>query len=218
VKVLVTGDRNWTDELMMEKAIGSLSAGDCVIQGLARGADAMARYHAIKRGLQFLDFPANWDLYGRGAGPIRNKQMLDQNPDVVWAFHENLAQSRGTLNMVRQAMKKGTLVKFFFTPRVLNIRQLNSEWMTLSCYAYIGRRGHGQQGTWGNPVAVGQQCPNCGNVHRDGGATLPCYREMLQRNIDHNVEFLEPLRGKHLVCFCAPQPCHGDVILRTLGA
>lgn len=30
-------------------------------------------------------------------------------------------------------------------------------------------------------------------------------------------EWLEPLRGKVLGCFCKPQACHGDVIVELLG-
>lgn len=30
-------------------------------------------------------------------------------------------------------------------------------------------------------------------------------------------EWLEPLRGKVLACWCKPKPCHGDVIVRLLG-
>lgn len=218
MRVLVTGDRNWTDTVIMKKAIGSLSRGDVVVQGEARGADSLARDFAKLRGLQVDSFPAKWDLHGRAAGPIRNQEMLDTNPDEVWAFHQNLAISRGTLDMVKRAKKKGTKVRYFFVPTVFNIRNLPDVWATLpDVYAYIGRRGHGFDGKWGNPVAVGRPCPNCGKTHERGGDTLYCYEEMLQRNIDHDVEYLEPLRGKHLVCFCAPYPCHGDRILRRLG-
>jgi hypothetical protein len=30
----------------------------------------------------------------------------------------------------------------------------------------------------------------------------------------HLMQALHELRGKDLVCFCAPQGCHGDVLLR----
>lgn len=48
----------------------------------------------------------------RQAGPIRNEQMLQEGqPDKVLAFHENLAQSRGTADMVRRAAKAGVPVE-----------------------------------------------------------------------------------------------------------
>lgn len=42
------------------------------------------------------------------AGPIRNKQMLlEERPDKVVAFHNDLSKSRGTADMLRQAEKRG---------------------------------------------------------------------------------------------------------------
>jgi hypothetical protein len=32
-------------------------------------------------------FPANWIKYGITAGPIRNLEMIKENPDLVLAFH-----------------------------------------------------------------------------------------------------------------------------------
>ena len=51
--------------------------------------------------------------YGRGAGPRRNRQMLDENPDIslVLAFHEDLGRSKGTRDMVRRSEKKGIRTK-----------------------------------------------------------------------------------------------------------
>jgi len=55
-----------------------------------------------------MPFPAHWDEYGRAAGPIRNRQMLDKGwADAVVAFHLNLDESKGTADMVREARKRG---------------------------------------------------------------------------------------------------------------
>lgn len=59
-------------------------------------------------------FPADWDKYGRAAGPIRNKQMLEyileENP-IVAAFWDG--KSRGTKNMIDQASKADVECKIF---------------------------------------------------------------------------------------------------------
>lgn len=82
-----------------------------VIEGEARGADTMAAHWARTLGIEVAAFPANWDDHGRAAGPIRNKQMLDEGrPDAVIAFSTDLANSRGTANMVRQARAAGVPV------------------------------------------------------------------------------------------------------------
>lgn len=40
------------------------------------------------------------------------------------------------------------------------------------------------------------------------------YRDTLIRRLRANPTLLEPLRGKHLACWCPlDQPCHADVLL-----
>ena len=215
--VLITGDRKWRNEKLMRLALSTLNHLDTIIEGEAAGADSMSRDMAKAFGIKVIQVPADWTAYGRAAGPIRNREMLNLNPDEVWAFHDNLATSRGTLNMVQQAQRKGTFTRFFYTPSVFNVHHLPPVWTSLPSYAYIGRRGQGQDGKWGNPVIKGMQCPNCGEKHDSNGSTLPCYETMLLRSLDYDPNYLEPLRHKHLVCFCKPGPCHGDVIQRILG-
>ena len=57
--------------------------------------------------------PAEWDTFGKAAGPIRNGWMLKMEPDLVLAFHNDIRQSKGTANMVSIARKKGIEVKIF---------------------------------------------------------------------------------------------------------
>lgn len=215
--VQITGDRNWTNLAMMEKAFARLSPTDRIIQGCAKGADSMAGQLAMKYGIPQSQFPAKWDTFGRAAGPLRNIEMLNERADVVWAFHNNLALSRGTLHLVKEALKRDMPVEYFFTPAVHNLHSLGVAWTSIPSYVYIGRKGRGYTGKWGNPVIRGIQCPNCGRTHTDNNTIVRCYEEMLSRCVDHDPSYLEPLRGKHLVCFCKPAACHGDVILRMLG-
>jgi hypothetical protein len=71
-----------------------------VIHGDAVGADRLPGEWARLRGVEEIAFPADWAVHGRAAGPIRNRQMLDEShPDLVVAF----AGGRGTANMVMQA-------------------------------------------------------------------------------------------------------------------
>jgi len=102
------GDRNWNSWKPIEEVIDSFPEDAVIIQGMCRGADKMSRYLALKRGLEVEDYPAKWDKYGKAAGVIRNKQMLDEGkPNIVYAFHSDLSKSKGTKNMVEQAIKRG---------------------------------------------------------------------------------------------------------------
>lgn len=74
---------------------------------MARGVDSFAAEWAIKFGFKLYKFPAEWDKYGRKAGPIRNQQMLDEGkPDAVIAF----PGGTGTADMVRRSEKAGIKV------------------------------------------------------------------------------------------------------------
>lgn len=98
--------------------------------------------------------------------------------------------------------------------RVVNIRH--------SLYdVYIGRAGHGHDGYFGNPIIIGKYCPECRSVHLTAGSTKPCYKKYFLRRIRVDEEFRERilgLEGLDLGCFCAPNPCHGDVIVEWLDS
>ena len=80
-----------------------------IIEGEARGADRLSRDWAVENGIPVERFPADWELYGKRAGPIRNSRMLKEGkPEMVVAFRG--PESRGTQNMIDQAMKAGVEV------------------------------------------------------------------------------------------------------------
>lgn len=75
---------------------------------------------------------------------------------------------------------------------------------------YIGRAGKGKDGYWGNP-----------HSGPDKEANIKLFRTYFYDRIKTDEEFrnkLLQLRGKKLGCFCAPKPCHGDVIVEYLNS
>lgn len=117
MKVLVCGDRNWTNKKLISEIISILfqKFGELIIiQGEANGADTLGKSIALENNYQCLGFPAKWNLYGRSAGPIRNTQMLEEGkPDLIIAFHNNITASKGTFNMLLQAAKYHVPVTLF---------------------------------------------------------------------------------------------------------
>jgi SLOG family YspA-like protein len=118
VRVLVCGGRDFSqqthewsflykslDEVRLTHGITHL------IQGGARGADACARAWAIYNKVPFTEYPADWEKHGKGAGFIRNAQMLREGkPDLVVAF----PGGRGTDMMCELALKAGVEVVRFY--------------------------------------------------------------------------------------------------------
>lgn len=111
MKVLICGSRDWSNRDAISREIKKLPLDTLIIHGACAGADQMAGEIAHRFGLQVKEFPADWVKHGKAAGPIRNLQMLDQKPDLVIAFHENLNTSKGTKHTVSEAKKRGIEVR-----------------------------------------------------------------------------------------------------------
>lgn len=105
MKVLVCGSRHFNRYPDVERVLSGYEISE-VISGNARGADRLGERYALERGIPCRTFPADWDTFGKAAGPIRNAQMLREGkPDLVVAF---LApDSRGTANMIARAKRAG---------------------------------------------------------------------------------------------------------------
>lgn len=127
-RALFTGSREWdprygvtTTEQARElfdqlvELMLNLPRGSVIIHGAAPGLDTYAYEAGVIAGHEVLAFPAHWShtedcppdcrrLVGKPAGPIRNKQMLDEgHPTRVFAFFRR-RESTGTRNMVKQAI------------------------------------------------------------------------------------------------------------------
>lgn len=81
-----------------------------IISGGYKGADELGEEFAEHEGLEVIKFPANWDKYGKSAGPLRNIEMAE-NADILIAFWNG--KSKGTKHMIDVALKKGLEVHVF---------------------------------------------------------------------------------------------------------
>lgn len=112
--ILICGSREWYSHTAIKRELVKYDpTTDVIIHGCARGADTIAGQCASEYRFKVLRYPANWAKFGKAAGPLRNQLMLDQNPDLVLAFHEDIANSKGTGDMVRRAKLKGVRVEVF---------------------------------------------------------------------------------------------------------
>jgi hypothetical protein len=111
LRVLVCGSREWAQPEPILRELELLPLGTIVIHGDARGADRLAGQIAAELGFPVVARPAPWGRFGKGAGIIRNRQMLDDSPDVALAFLPSLAAARGTRHMVEIATEAGVPVK-----------------------------------------------------------------------------------------------------------
>lgn len=111
--IVITGSREFNNyEILSEEMRSAFSEGDLFIVGDARGVDRAAIGICAGEGWSYMSFKADWKRYGRGAGHIRNDEMLDQNPDLVLAFWDG--SSPGTKSMIDKALFRGINLKVVF--------------------------------------------------------------------------------------------------------
>ena len=106
-RVIVCGGRDFKDEELCYASLDKLlnNIGNIeIVSGNASGADTFGEKYAEKNGFEVKIFKPDWKKYGRAAGPIRNREMLEyalaENAIVV-AFWDG--KSKGTKNMISQA-------------------------------------------------------------------------------------------------------------------
>lgn len=103
--ICITGERkNTIYRSSIHRMLVKHHPTKCIF-GECSGVDQTAREICDELKIPYQIYYADWERYGRAAGPIRNRQMIDTKPDLVLAFHDNLAMSKGTKNTVDQARK-----------------------------------------------------------------------------------------------------------------
>ena len=100
-RVIIFGSRDFNDYEMLELNCNYYFKNKFpnieIVSGKAKGADTLGERYAENYNLDVKEFPADWDLHGKSAGYIRNKEMGNY-ADAGIGFHMN--NSRGTQYMI----------------------------------------------------------------------------------------------------------------------
>lgn len=105
-RLVVAGSRDFDDYALLSSELDKLLAGKTnitIVSGTARGADRLGEKYAAEHHLRIERFPAEWEKYHKGAGPIRNAQMV-QSADAIIVFWDN--ESSGTKSIIECARKE----------------------------------------------------------------------------------------------------------------
>lgn len=124
MRILITGSRDWDNDerimdmlwccVMLVEPPYTLVSGAC-----PTGADAIAERLASETndnhpGTWVIErHPADWDQFGKRAGFLRNKEMVDLGADVCLAFIKN--DSKGASMTARLAEEAGIPTKRYTT-------------------------------------------------------------------------------------------------------
>lgn len=111
MKIIVAGSRGITDkEIVYKRLRGMLKAYPDmeIVSGCAKGPDSIAIEFANEFNIVCHKFPANWDLYGKRAGYLRNEEMAKFSEGLIVFWDE---VSRGTRHMIELGVKHKLKIK-----------------------------------------------------------------------------------------------------------
>lgn len=108
LKIVIAGCRNYNNyyeaKEYIDFCIREIKKNNTIVilSGGCKGADMLGERYAIENGYEIRKFVADWDKYGKAAGPIRNEQMAIE-ADYIICFWDY--KSRGTKSMIEYAKK-----------------------------------------------------------------------------------------------------------------
>ena len=116
-RIIVAGGRDFTDYALLSETLDVILKRYTlrevqIVSGCCRGADALGERYAREHGIPVVRFPADWQAYGKAAGPIRNRKMAEyasEGEGILVAFWDG--KSRGTASMIRLAEKYELQIK-----------------------------------------------------------------------------------------------------------
>lgn len=120
-RVIIAGSRDFDNYNLLKENIENILKDyeDIeIISGTAKGADSLGEKYAIENDIKLKQFPAQWNLYGKQAGYIRNKQMAkysieDNSIGILIAFWDGASKGTGhMINIANEMNLQVHIVKF----------------------------------------------------------------------------------------------------------
>lgn len=107
--ILVAGSRKFVNaERLAQILEENVGADDTIVEGGAKGVDMMERQWAEARDISVVEIKADWEKFGRAAGPKRNDAMTEfvaeRGGRAVFIWD---GESKGTKQCINSARKRG---------------------------------------------------------------------------------------------------------------
>ncbi len=116
MKLLVAGSRSITDYRIIKNAIEisifSFGQPSTIISGCARGVDKLGEKWAKENNIAVERHPALWDTYGKKAGYIRNKEMVDACDGAVIIWDGRSKGTKHTIDLLKNSNKPYIVIIF----------------------------------------------------------------------------------------------------------
>lgn len=132
MNIAIVGSRHYTDyEFVKESLFDKLNyyinsnLYIQIISGGAKGVDSLAERFAKENGIDFKLFLPEWNTFGKFAGKVRNKLIVD-NSDLVIAFWNGI--SPGTKHSLNYSVKQKKRIILIgidgFDPNLSNCKKI----------------------------------------------------------------------------------------------
>ena len=115
MKLGIVGSRDFWDYNLAERIIDNFRNKfdvEKIVSGGAKGADSMGSQYAAKHRIDIIIHHPNWDKYGRKAGFLRNKLIVDDS-DIVIAFWDGVSHgTKHTINICKENHKPVIIIDY----------------------------------------------------------------------------------------------------------
>ncbi len=108
-RIGVVGSRDFHDYYCLSRYLSTFKISH-IISGGANGADSLAEKYAVEKKIPFTVFPARWEVYGRSAGIVRNKLIVEDSDFIVAFWNGSSPGTRHTINYAKEVGKKVYIV------------------------------------------------------------------------------------------------------------
>lgn len=118
-RMIVAGGRDYSNQNIVNYYIDrvkdvcdSRGLNLVIVCGMATGADTLGRNYAISNGLEVLEFPADWNRYGKSAGYIRNKEMGDVADSAIVFWDGRSKGSKLMIDIMHELKKPVVAISY----------------------------------------------------------------------------------------------------------
>lgn len=111
IKLGIVGWRDYQDYELFSMivddyihGVGGFDKIKTIVSGGAKGIDTFAERYAKDNNIKLIVFEAEWDKYGKSAGPMRNNYIVESSTHILGLPRKN--KSVGTYDTLRKARAK----------------------------------------------------------------------------------------------------------------
>jgi len=104
MKIGVVGSRSFTDSYKIQEILAFFKPTE-IVSGGALGADTLAKRYAELQGIRYKEFPAEWNRYGKRAGYLRNKEIVEYSDMIIAFWNGESPGTKLTINLAMDSKK-----------------------------------------------------------------------------------------------------------------